>query len=492
MCTGNAAERAAGEVSAPRPRPLRRDLVLGATLLLSFVYFFPKAGWNENSRFDLVRAIVDNGSFSIDPFHMNTGDKASVGGRFLSDKAPGASFVAVLPYTVYRAWLGLTGQPRPRARVVRVGGGPARGPLRQDRILVNWAFIAALYICGIFAASIPGVLIGVLLNRYGRAYGLSARPALGCAAIYSLGTIAFPYSTALYGHQLAAGCLFGAFFLGQRARSLAPAELYFAGALVAWASISEYPASVAGLGIIAWALWRGRSALGVGRAGAGAAPVLALNAYYAWRAFGSPWSLGYGHLAHPKFAAGQGKGLFGVSYPRPGALLGSLFGRHRGLLYVSPVLALAPWGWVRLWRAHAERRAELALCAAIALYFILLNASYYMWTGGAASGPRHVVPMLPFLCVGLFGLMRGRARWIVWALAVPSVGNALALTAAGVAAPEHGDLLRDYAWPTVLGRRGGARMSLGGALGLPLPYALLPLLATWACAAFVAPWPVGD
>jgi hypothetical protein len=263
------------------------------------------------------------------------------------------------------------------------------------------------------------------------------------------------------------------------------------GALAALGSISEYPAAVGALLVVGFLLWRRR---GLGewlRVAAGAAPIVSLNGVYAWRAFGRPWSLGYSHLAHSTFAAGQGRGFFGLTYPRLSALHGTLFGRHRGLLYVSPVLALTPWGAARTWRAHAARRIELGVCAGIVVYFVLLNASYYMWTGGAASGPRHVVPMLPFLCVGLAGVLRGRSRWLVMALALLAVGNALALCAAGVAAPEHGDLLRDHAWPVTLGLGPGPapRLSLGSAAGLTVPWALLPLLACWACAAFAARWP---
>ena len=34
-------------------------------------------------------------------------------------------------------------------------------------------------------------------------------------------------------------------------------------------------------------------------------------------------------------------------------------------------------------------------------FYLALNSGYYMWDGGAALGPRHCVPMLPFLALGL-------------------------------------------------------------------------------------------
>jgi hypothetical protein len=473
-------------ITAKLVRLVRADVVLAAIMVLSYLYFFPQNGWNENSRLDLVRAIVERGSVSIDAYHQNTGDKALVGDRFLCDKAPGASFVGVVPYSVFNAWLELTRRPRPNARVIYAAGVPSDELLPQDRVVVNWPFIAALYLCAIFAAGLPGAATGVLLARYCRRLGQSHELATLCGAIYGLGTIAFPYSTAFYGHQLAAACLFGAFFLvaGEPTRPPSPAALYAAGALGVFASISEYPAAVVAVLVVGLALWRSRRPSDLWRVIVGAAPVASLYVGYAWRAFGRPWALGYGHLAQSRFAAGQSRGLFGVTRPRLSALYGTLFGRYRGLLYISPVLALAPWGLLRFWRAQVARRTELGLAAAVVAYFILLNASYYLWSGGASSGPRHVVPMLPFLCVGLAGVPRGWARWLLAALGLLSAANALALSAAGVAAPEYGDLLLGYAWPVTFGGPPSPRFNLGTMGGLTMPFALLPLVCCWACGAF--------
>ena len=54
----------------------RRPLILGLSLFFSFAYFYEGGGWNQNTRFDLVRAIVEDRSVRIDPYHENTGDKA--------------------------------------------------------------------------------------------------------------------------------------------------------------------------------------------------------------------------------------------------------------------------------------------------------------------------------------------------------------------------------------------------------------------------------
>src|SRR5262249_62430349 len=64
-------------------------------LFVTFAWFYQAGGWNQNSRFDLVRAIVDEGTLRIDDYHRNTGDKARWNGHYYSDKAPGLALAAV-------------------------------------------------------------------------------------------------------------------------------------------------------------------------------------------------------------------------------------------------------------------------------------------------------------------------------------------------------------------------------------------------------------
>lgn len=53
-----------------------RALLISATLLSSYAYFYESGGWNAQSRLDLTRAIVERRTINIDSYHENTGDKA--------------------------------------------------------------------------------------------------------------------------------------------------------------------------------------------------------------------------------------------------------------------------------------------------------------------------------------------------------------------------------------------------------------------------------
>ena len=108
----------------------RPELALFGLVFVAYAYFYQAGGWNQNSRFDLVRAIVEEHSLSIDPYvcmnphptgvphHLNTGDVScrgpegrcqvaeKPGERTYCDKAPGVSFLAVPAYALLRASAG--------------------------------------------------------------------------------------------------------------------------------------------------------------------------------------------------------------------------------------------------------------------------------------------------------------------------------------------------------------------------------------------------
>ena len=46
--------------------PRRRELLLAALLLFAYGFFQQQPAWNENSRYDLVRALVEEGTTQID------------------------------------------------------------------------------------------------------------------------------------------------------------------------------------------------------------------------------------------------------------------------------------------------------------------------------------------------------------------------------------------------------------------------------------------
>jgi hypothetical protein len=86
-----------------------------------------------------------------------------------------------------------------------------------------------------------------------------------------------------------------------------------------------------------------------------------------------------------------------------------LVGQYRGLLLLSPLLALAPVGfWI--WLRGGSDRNALIVAGVLPVYYFLLNSSYFYWEGGWSYGPRHMAPALPFLVLALAALWTSLPR----------------------------------------------------------------------------------
>jgi hypothetical protein len=388
----------------------------------AYAYFYQGGGWNQNVRFDLVRSTVEQGTAVIDAYHRNTGDLACRGpsGRCrkprpargehaYADKAPGASWLAVPAYAAVHAYTG--------------GERPSPGYLNT-----------AAYVCTMWAVALPSALAVVALYALLGALGLGVGAASAFALAYGLGTLAFPYATLFYGHQLAAALLLMGFAAlvcirhehgrghgrgqgqGQGTAGGAPARtrLLGTGVLLGAAVAVEYPAALAVLPICLYAaaFVRPLPRLGwliLGMAG----PGVALAAYHAM-VFGSPLALPYDFSTQPH----RSQGFFmGLGVPRWEALRHILFTSYRGLFYSAPWLLLALPGAAIMAR-RPGLRAEVAVCASVTLLFVWLNASLVDWQGGWAMGARYLIPAIPFLVVlaagaALLGAGRG-VRIVAW------------------------------------------------------------------------------
>jgi hypothetical protein len=460
--------------AARRPEAALFALVLGA-----YAYFYQAGGWNQNVRFDLTRAIVEEHQLAIDRLHRNTGDKAHRDGHFYCDKAPGVSLAGAVPYAVVHTLSG------------------AR--MHSQRFLAWSAWLST-----VIAVGLPSALGVVALAWLLAAFGVPGPARFGLAAAWGLATLAFPYATVFYGHQLVAALLLISFALLVRIRrGLDPptrGRLLAAGALGAWAIVVEYPAALAAIPIGVYAL-RGLRRADIAWIVAGAAgPALVLCAYH-WAAFGAPWRLPYDFST----ATNRRQGVFmGIGAPNPYALLNLTFTPYRGLFCSAPWLALAAPGAVRL--ARRGYRDEVGVCLAVLVLYLWLNASLIDWDGGWAMGARYLVPAIPFLVILVAGCAippvprprrRRTARAAAIAIAVVVGASAFLMLAGTAVQPEvdanidspftefilphlaRGDIATSGQSIDMLNRTRRARFAwnLGEELGLDRSLSLAPLVA---------------
>lgn len=479
-------------MTGPQNSPSQRKtaLLLGVVTFLSFIYFYEGGGWNQNSRFDLLRAIVERHALQIDDYQQNTGDKAHFQGHYYSDKAPGQVFLAV-PFAI---------AARPVIRAVGVDPQSPRG-----------VFVLSFVVTACTAA-LPTALAGICLFFVALRFGCNPDAAAFGTLATCLATPLWAYANLFWAHALVGSCLVFAFAATLKLRNSTTASADFLWALAAglaagWATVTEYPAAPAsailGLFVLSQAWPRGATARWrtVAGLGAGAMICIIVLLTYLHAAFGS-FRPSYSYYDPNSFTFMQTHGYLGLTYPHPDRLLKLLFQCRRGLFFASPVsIAAIPGLWL-LWKQRQHRAAALT-AAAIATYYFLFNASFYEWKAGQAFGPRYASASIPVLGLGIaIAWQHASSLWrrVLIALALCSLFIALMVvsTSSQLSMIDSCPILHS-SWPafwsgqmamnresmlTAAEAAGNhSAFNLGQLVGLHGLASLIPLLAMWAVAA---------
>ena len=353
----------------------RSGAVVGlyALLALLAVPIFPHfLSPNEFTRWALAASLVERGTPEISSVLPLLGpafeDVSQKDGRVYSNKAPGATLVALPGYLLARPFV----------------GSPSASSMRP----VLWAM-------RLFGATLPAGCLALVLFHAAVRFGASPPRAASAAFALLFATPLFAYGLLLFSHALVAACLFGGwvalFFPGDPSRSFR--RDCAAGALLGLAVISEYPAAVpAGVLVLCAVIPAPRRLLTLV---AGGAPLAALLGAYDLACFGGVFEVSSAHERAPLFRSLASAGLFGISLPSPEIALRLLADPSKGLLVFSPFLLLWPGAFLSS-RSALPLGSRLALVLA-PLSLLLLYAGYPNWHGGFTVGPRYLVAALPFL-----------------------------------------------------------------------------------------------
>ena len=399
------------------PKQYREEALI-IFLLLAFIfgYFYQYGGWNVNSRFDLILAIVQEGRLTIDTYQNRpdtlTGDKAYFNGHYYSDKPIGPAVIGTIVYEPLY-WM--------KQISSRVGQATA------ERIVTY------------LVIGIPSALAGSLI------YILCLYLSKNCVWAYlvtltiTLGSLYFPYSIIFFSHQFSSSLVFGAFFLifflKERPDLWKNWYLFLIGSFLGWAMTSDFQATIIVIALILYyiyVLWRNRSYRRyrfiilpfIG----GSIPLL-LQMGYNKLCFGNFLSLGYINDSNPNFNSAFAQGFMGFNWPKLSAIYYMTVHPAMGLFWQSPALILSFFGaFFMFWKRRYQVEAILAMVV-ISSYIIIMSG-FYSWWGGWALGPRYIIPILPFFCIFL-AFVPKRFTLPLVVLSLVSFGQML-IAAAGV------------------------------------------------------------
>jgi hypothetical protein len=379
----------------------KRVLLVFFLLTFSYGYYAHDPGANGNSRLDLTFAIVKEGRLTIDSFHDQEGtqtiDKSFYNGHYYSDKAIGTSLLGVVFYA-------------PMYWFMRLASFELS--LKQIKYILTFLVIG-----------LPSAMTGCLLYLLCETISKSKMKAFVATLSIMLGTMCLPFSAIFFGHQLAAAFLFSSFFLIFQLRlkpalKNRPSYLFWIGFLLGCAFLTEYTTLIVILPLVfycVYMLWEkkppGQNLGKLITPTLGGLIPIAILMIYNHRIFGSPFTIGYEHLGN-EFQASMSQGLMGINWPRLLVLFYLTFHPAQGLFWQSPVLLMDFIG-IYYMLIDKQYRVEAIVIVFSSVFYLLLNSGYFMWWGGASFGPRHLIPMLPFLAIPLVFVPRRLFPWVI-------------------------------------------------------------------------------
>jgi len=415
------------------------SVFLSCLLLVNWHYDFD---FTSGTPFN-IRAFVYNMFFArkvnLDHFWSSAGiDLAySPNGHLYPGYPPGAAFVTLPFFAVEQVitWL--------HTHL----WGPMNGTLAW------WLESVCIALPSMLALALTSVLLFDVLPRF----DVSRKMSLLTAWALPFTTFVLPYATVIHYHTLAMFWVFLSLWATLKITPLRFKCIALAGFALGMAGLTEYATILCAIPISGYLLFRLVEAevptLRVEELAAplkrlwpfavGVAIPLSVLAVYNWQSFGAPWA--FSHQFHGKFPLDLNYYLSQPINTRvelskrliPKTLVFGLapwvsfFGLFlsplRGLIFHAPLIVLAPFGIVTLWK---KQRGEVLTLVGYIGVTTLLYSFWKEWWGGASYGPRFLISTLPiwFLFVG-FALDRLRSSIAYFLMPIAFfVANSAALT----------------------------------------------------------------
>lgn len=411
------------DTGAPRERRLLAAVFLAALALCALVTKTHVLSWNDRSRIATVDAIVADHTVQIDrsPYAAGLGDEIRVRGRTYSDKPPLPAFLGAAVALVL-APFGITLRHTPGT---------------------------AIYLVTLLTAGVAFATGCCYAYAFQRMLGFERRIALAVAALSGTGTLALPYATMLTNHvPCGAAGLAACYHLyrwrtgGARQSHSRPgggrADLLLGGFAVSLCY--AFDAAGAVYALAAAILLLGAPLARWVLCAAAGLPLVGFQLTYNLAISGSVLPTVFNPMvwSDPTLPLHGEPGRALAVHPAAEnlAFLVNLLVGARGLFSFTPLILVAAYGFVLMWRAGGPlRRLVVAIVATSAVY--VLSIVFLQQTDAHAQsfGERRYVDLIFALCVALGPALASlRAPLGAWAVRYTAAAS-VAIAALGTVAP---------------------------------------------------------
>lgn len=367
----------------------KKEIGIFILFFLIYMLFIQWNGWNENSRLALTRSIVDENRLEIDSFANQTGDRSFFQGHYYSDKDPGTSLIAAIPYSIFKFFYHSNDSKENQLFFSNSLGNVKIYDILNPDSFTLYSMIIVTVFTSAFLSSLTLVLIYKISGFF--AEKKSNRLVITLAAGFS--TTIFPYATVFMENATATFfALLGFYLLLKMKRQKVNDNKYsfFAGVSFSLAVLANVITGFIFVLCLGYLLSFRKKYLGIFFLGFLAASSIYLA--YNSLAFGTPFTLSRNYLDPQVW--GKITGFNGLDIPNPYVIWRLLFDPFKGIFFYYPILIFSIFG---LWLMRKKMRVEAFLILLIFASLLIFNSSWWIWWGGASFAARHLTYAVPFL-----------------------------------------------------------------------------------------------
>ena len=392
-----------------------KELKIFLIFFVLYSLFIQWYGWDENSRYFLTRAMVDEGTLSIDIFTNQTTDRIVFGNHYYSDKDPGTSLIASVPYSIFKFLYHENDQQENRLYLSNtVGKTEVYDVLNPDKFTLYSMIVVVMFTSVLFSS-----LTLVLIYKISGLYINQESKRLTVVFAAGLATAIFPYALVFTDNAIAGFfSLFGFYMLLKKKIELHNQKKYsfmsgISFGVAAITSIFTIIISVIAFGYLVSFKDKKKRYLILAVLGF----LLSSSIYLTYNYFIFKNPIVWPHIFSDKNVfIYSGSGYLGILQPNSYIIWRLLFDPYKGVFFYYPIYILAIYG---LYLMRKKMRAEMLFILSIFILNVIFNSTVEDgFGGGGFFGPRYLTYFVPFFAIPLTVVLEKNGRFISFLFAI--------------------------------------------------------------------------